>query len=36
MRTTVNLNETLLDEAQRLTGIEERTALIHAGLEVLI
>ena len=36
MRTTINLNETLLDEAQRLTGIEERTALIHAGLEVLI
>lgn len=36
MRTTVNLNETLLDEAQRLTGIEERTALIHAGLRVLI
>ncbi len=36
MRTTINLNETLLDEAQRLTGIEERTALIHAGLRVLI
>lgn len=36
MRTTVNLNEDLLSEAQRMTGIEERTALIHAGLKVLI
>lgn len=36
VRTTVNLNEELLSEAQRLTGIEERTALIHAGLRVLI
>lgn len=36
MRTTVNLNEDLLGEAQRLTGIQERTALIDAGLEVLI
>lgn len=36
MRTTVNLNEDLLGEAQRLTGIQERTALIHAGLNVLI
>ena len=36
MRTTVNLNEDLLREAQRITGIEERAALIHAGLKVLI
>ncbi len=36
MRTTVNLNEDLLGEAQRLTGIQERNALIHAGLKVLI
>lgn len=36
MRTTININEELLGEAQRMTGIEERTALIHAGLKVLI
>lgn len=36
MRTTVNLDEDLLKEAKRMTGIEERTALIHAGLKVLI
>lgn len=35
MRTTVNLNDALLRKAQRLTGIEERTALIHADLKVL-
>lgn len=36
MRTTVNLDELLIDEAQRLTGIVERTALIHEGLRALI
>ena len=36
MRTTVNLDEALLDEAQRLTGIDERTMLIHEGLRALI
>jgi len=36
MRTTVNLDDELLAEAQRLTGTSERTALIHAGLKALI
>lgn len=36
MRTTVNLDARLLDEAQRVTGMKERTALIHAGLRALI
>lgn len=36
MRTTVNLDARLLDEAQRITGMKERTALIHAGLRALI
>jgi Arc/MetJ family transcription regulator len=36
VRTTVNLDDALLDEAQRLTGIAERTALIHEGLRALI
>jgi Arc/MetJ family transcription regulator len=36
MRTTVNLDTDLLAEASRLTGVTERTALIHAGLRALI
>jgi Arc/MetJ family transcription regulator len=36
MRTTVNLDEHLLEEAQRITGMKERTALIHEGLRALI
>lgn len=36
MRTTLDVREDLLDEASRLTGIEGKTALIHAGLEALI
>jgi Arc/MetJ family transcription regulator len=36
MRTTINIDEELLAEAQRATGVNERTALIHAGLEALI
>ena len=36
MRTTVNLDDELLEEAQRITGTTGRTALIHAGLRALI
>jgi Arc/MetJ family transcription regulator len=36
MRTTINLDEELLIEAQRITGMKERTALIHEGLRALI
>ncbi len=36
MRTTINLDEALLDEAQRVTGLRERTALIREGLRALI
>jgi len=36
MRTTLNIDEDLLREARRLTGIEERTALLHEGLRALI
>jgi Arc/MetJ family transcription regulator len=36
MRTTLNLNDDLLTEAQRITGVKERTALIHKGLQALI
>jgi Arc/MetJ family transcription regulator len=36
MRTTLNLDDHLLDEARRITGMKERTALIHEGLRALI
>lgn len=36
MRTTINVDEALLAEAQRLTGERERTALIREGLKALI
>ena len=36
MRTTVNLDEELLEEAQRATGLTERGALLRAGLIALI
>ncbi len=36
MRTTLNLDEELLEQARHLTGIQEKTALIHAALEALI
>lgn len=36
MRTTINLDEQLLAAAQRITGMNERTALIHEGLKALI
>jgi hypothetical protein len=36
MRSTLNIDDHLLEEARRLTGIKEKTALIRAGLEALI
>lgn len=36
MRTTLNIDDTLLREARRLSGIAEKTALVHAGLEALV
>jgi hypothetical protein len=36
MRTTLIIEDKLLDEARRLTGIIEKTALVRAGLEALI
>jgi Arc/MetJ family transcription regulator len=36
MRTTLNLDEKLLTQAARLSGIRGKTALLHAGLEALI
>ncbi len=36
MRSTLNIDDHLLEEAKRLTGIKEKTALVRAGLEALI
>lgn len=36
MRTTLNLDDELLADAMRLTGMTERTALLHEGLRALI
>ena len=36
MRTTLNIDDELLAEAQRVTGLEEKTALVKAGLIALI
>ncbi len=36
MRTTINLDDQLIEHAQRVTGTQERTALIHEGLRALV
>lgn len=36
MRTTINLDERLIAEAQRVSGLKERSALIREGLRALI
>jgi Arc/MetJ family transcription regulator len=36
MRTTLNIDDGLLEEAARMTGIRGKTSLVRAGLEALI
>ena len=36
MRTTLNVDDELLEEARRLTGIEGRAALVNEGLRSLV
>ena len=36
MRTTLNIDNTVLQEASRLTGIKEKTSLVQLGLKALI
>ena len=36
MRTTINIDDQLLEEAARLTGMREKTALIRESLRALI
>jgi Arc/MetJ family transcription regulator len=36
MRTTLIIDDELLAKAQQLTGLREKTAVLHAGLQALI
>ncbi len=36
MRTTLNIDEELLDQASKMTGVREKTTLVRLGLEALI
>ena len=36
MRTTILLDDGLIERARELTGIKEKTALVHRSLELLI
>ena len=36
MRTTLNIDDDLLREASRLTGVSEKTALVRQGLQALV
>ena len=36
MRTTININDQLLAEAQQITGVAEKAVLVREGLKALI
>ena len=36
MRTTLNIDDTLIEKASKLTGTTEKTKLVRRGLEALI
>lgn len=36
MRTTLNLDNDLIQQAREYTGVKEKTQLLHMGLEALI
>ena len=36
MRTTLNIDDRIFEKASRLTGVQEKTALVRLGLEALI
>jgi Arc/MetJ family transcription regulator len=36
MRTTLNIEDDLIDQASKMTGIKEKTTLVRLGLEALI
>jgi Arc/MetJ family transcription regulator len=36
MRTTINIDDNLLQKAQHITGVTEKTALVREGLRALV
>jgi len=36
MRTTLNIDDSIYEKASKLTGIQEKTQLLHEGLKTLI
>jgi Arc/MetJ family transcription regulator len=36
MRTTINIDDNLVEKAAKITGVSEKTALVRLGLEALI
>ncbi|OOC09038.1 MULTISPECIES: type II toxin-antitoxin system VapB family antitoxin [Thioalkalivibrio] len=36
MRTTINIDDELLEEARRMTGVTEKTVLVREGLRALV
>jgi Arc/MetJ family transcription regulator len=36
MRTTLNIDDALLERAAKLTGVKEKTALVRMGLDALV
>ncbi len=36
MRTTLNIGDEIVQKAARLTGLQEKTSLLHEGLKALI
>jgi Arc/MetJ family transcription regulator len=36
MRTTLNIDDQILEKASELTGVKEKTSLVRLGLEALI
>ena len=36
MRTTINIEDELIEKASKLTGVREKTALVRLGLKALI
>ena len=36
MRTTLNIEDNLIDKATKITGIKEKTTLVKLGLEAII
>lgn len=36
MRTTINIEDELIDKASKLTGVREKTSLVRLGLQALI